>query len=177
MSQILVCSPRGTIKILECFLCVLLPSLYITSVSHPFVFFFTSLTTRLIHNIIFSLFPFRFVSGMVENNFKQKQIGFHYHLLVLKYLEDTAVLYPPQYFYSWTMVSKVGLLSSFLISRALTHPLLSAQSLNLLAKLTSRNPSIQAEAVDTTYPTNANVLHKAGLAPPVFPTMGELWEK
>ena len=46
--------------------------------------------------------------------------------------------------------------------------------LNCLAKLTSRNPSIQSEAVDKIYPTQANALRKAGIAPPVFPTMGDL---
>ena len=49
--------------------------------------------------------------------------------------------------------------------------------LNHLAKLTSRKPSIQAKAVDTINPAHANALRKADLAPPVFPTMGELWEK
>ena len=49
--------------------------------------------------------------------------------------------------------------------------------LNRLAKLTSRKPSIQAEAVDTIYPAHANSLRKAGVAPPVFPTMGDLWRK
>ena len=49
--------------------------------------------------------------------------------------------------------------------------------LNRPAKLTSRKPSIQAEAVDTIYPSHANALRKAGLAPPVFPKMGELWGK
>ena len=49
--------------------------------------------------------------------------------------------------------------------------------LNRLAKLTSRKPSIQSEAVDTIYPYHANDLRKAGLAPPVFPTMGDLWRK
>ena len=49
--------------------------------------------------------------------------------------------------------------------------------LNCLAKLTSRNPSIQAEAVDTIYPDHANALCKEGLAPPVSSTMGELWRK
>ena len=43
---------------------------------------------------------------------------------------------------------------------------------NHLAKLTSRNPSVQAEAVDTIYPAHTNALRKAGLAPPVFRTMG-----
>ena len=47
--------------------------------------------------------------------------------------------------------------------------------LNHLAKLTSRNPSIQAEEVDTIYPDLANALCKAGLAPPIFPTVGDLW--
>ena len=52
-------------------------------------------------------------------------------------------------------------------------------ALNRLAKLTSRNPSIQAEAVDKIYPAhaNANALRKASLAPPGFPTMGDLWRK
>ena len=49
--------------------------------------------------------------------------------------------------------------------------------LNRLAKLTSRKPSIQAEAVDTIYPAHANALRKSVLAPPVFPTMGDLWGK
>ena len=49
--------------------------------------------------------------------------------------------------------------------------------LNRLAKITSRKPSIQAEAVDTIYPVHVNALRKAGLTPPVFPTMGELWGK
>ena len=49
--------------------------------------------------------------------------------------------------------------------------------LNRLAKLTSRKPSIQAEAVDTIYSDHANALRKAVLAPPVFPTMGDLWGK
>ena len=30
--------------------------------------------------------------------------------------------------------------------------------------------------VDTIYPAHGNTLRKAGLAPPVFPTMGELWK-
>ena len=49
--------------------------------------------------------------------------------------------------------------------------------LNRLAKITSRNPSIHAEAVDKIYPAHANALRKAGLAPPVLPTMGDLWRK
>ena len=49
--------------------------------------------------------------------------------------------------------------------------------LNRLAKLTSMKPSIQAEAVDIIYPAYANALCKAGLAPPVLPTMGDLWIK
>ena len=47
--------------------------------------------------------------------------------------------------------------------------------LNRLAKLTSRNPSIHVEAVDKIYPVRANAFCKAGLAPPGFPTMGDLW--
>ena len=43
---------------------------------------------------------------------------------------------------------------------------------NRLAKLTSKNPSIQAAAVDTIYPAHANALRKAGIATSVFPTMG-----
>ena len=48
---------------------------------------------------------------------------------------------------------------------------------NPLAKLTSRMPSIQAAAVDPIYLAHANALRKAGRAPSVSPTMGELWEK
>ena len=47
--------------------------------------------------------------------------------------------------------------------------------LNHLTKLTSKNPSIHTEAVDKIYPAHVNALRKAGLAPPVFPTMGDLW--
>ena len=49
--------------------------------------------------------------------------------------------------------------------------------LNRLAKLTSRNPSIQAEVVETICPAHANALRKAGLAPPIFPTIVDLWIK
>ena len=47
--------------------------------------------------------------------------------------------------------------------------------LNRLAKLTSRKPSLHSEGVDKVYPDHANALRKAGLAPPNFPTMGDLW--
>ena len=49
--------------------------------------------------------------------------------------------------------------------------------LNRLDKLTSRNTSIHAEAVDKIYPARANALRKEGLAPPVFPTMRDLRRK
>ena len=45
------------------------------------------------------------------------------------------------------------------------------------SEITSRNPSIHAEAVDKIYPAHAKALRKAGLAPPVSPTMGYLWRK
>ena len=48
--------------------------------------------------------------------------------------------------------------------------------LNGLAKITSRNPSLHSEGVDKVYPDHANALPKAGLAPPDFPTMGNLWK-
>ena len=54
---------------------------------------------------------------------------------------------------------------------------ISSGVLNSLDKLTLRNPSIHAEAVDKIYPAHANALRKAGLAPHVFPTMGDLWRK
>ena len=47
--------------------------------------------------------------------------------------------------------------------------------LNHLAKLTLINPSIRSEVVDKIYPDHANALRKAGLAPPNFPTMRDLW--
>ena len=34
-----------------------------------------------------------------------------------------------------------------------------------------------AEAEDNIYPAHVNALRKASLAPPVFPTMGDLWIK
>ena len=46
--------------------------------------------------------------------------------------------------------------------------------LNLLAKLTSRKPSIHSEAVDKIYPDHVNALCKAGLAPHSFPKMVDL---
>ena len=49
--------------------------------------------------------------------------------------------------------------------------------LDLLAKLTSRNPSIHAEVLHKIYPAHANALRKAGLAAPVFPKMRYLWRK
>ena len=48
--------------------------------------------------------------------------------------------------------------------------------LNRLAKLTSRKPSLHSEGVDKVYPDHANYLCKASLAPPDFPTMGNLWK-
>ena len=44
-----------------------------------------------------------------------------------------------------------------------------------LEKLTSRKPSILAEAVDMIDPAHANALRTAGRSPPFFPTMRELW--
>ena len=49
--------------------------------------------------------------------------------------------------------------------------------LNRLTKLTSIKPSIHSEGVDKNYPNHANALRKAGLAPPNFQTMGDLWSK
>ena len=49
--------------------------------------------------------------------------------------------------------------------------------LNRLAKLTSRNPSIHAEAVNKIYPAHSNALRKAGLVPPVFQKNGKFIEK
>ena len=47
--------------------------------------------------------------------------------------------------------------------------------LNRIAKLTSRKASTKYEEVEKIYPDHANALHKAGLAPPNFLTMGYLW--
>ena len=49
--------------------------------------------------------------------------------------------------------------------------------LNRLDKLTSRKPSIHSEGVDKIYPDHVNALRKAGLVPPNFLTMGDLWRK
>ena len=46
--------------------------------------------------------------------------------------------------------------------------------LNRLAKLNSRNPSLHSEGVDKVFPDYVNALRKACLAPPDFPTMGDL---
>ena len=47
--------------------------------------------------------------------------------------------------------------------------------LNRLDKITSRKPSIHSQGVDKIYPNHANGLRKAGLVPPNFLTMGDLW--
>ena len=49
--------------------------------------------------------------------------------------------------------------------------------LNRIAKLTSIKASTNYEEVEKIYPDHANALHKAGLAPPNFLTMGYLLSK
>ena len=51
-----------------------------------------------------------------------------------------------------------------------------SEVLNHLAKLTSRESSFHSERVDNVYPNHVNALCEAGLAPPIFLTMGELWK-
>ena len=48
--------------------------------------------------------------------------------------------------------------------------------LNFLAKLTLQKPSLNSERVEKIYPDYARALCKAGIAPLIFPTMGELWK-
>ena len=48
--------------------------------------------------------------------------------------------------------------------------------LNRPAKLTSQKPYFHSEGVEKVYPDHANALRKAGLAPPDFPKMGDLWK-
>ena len=48
--------------------------------------------------------------------------------------------------------------------------------LNCLAKITPRKTSFRSEWADKIYSNYANALRKAGLAPPILPTMGELWK-
>ena len=48
--------------------------------------------------------------------------------------------------------------------------------LNCLAKLTEKT-SVHSEGVDKISPDHANALRNAGVAPPDFPTMGDLWSK
>ena len=68
------------------------------------------------------------------------------------------------------------------IGKASTHThgtlrTIPSRVLNRLAKLTSRNLSIHSEMVDKIYPAHANALLKAGLAPPNFLIMIDLWRK
>ena len=49
--------------------------------------------------------------------------------------------------------------------------------LNRLANLTSRKTSIHCEVVEKIYPDHTNALRKAGLTPPNFLTMENLWNK
>ena len=51
-----------------------------------------------------------------------------------------------------------------------------SEVMNRLAKLTSRKPSFRSEEVYKVYPDHANALHKAGLTPPNFLIMGDLWK-
>eukprot|EP00957_Ditylum_brightwellii_P158392 12055708-Ditylum_brightwellii.AAC.1 len=46
-----------------------------------------------------------------------------------------------------------------------------------LCLLTSWDASLKETRVDEIYSEHAEALHKAGLAPGVFPTFGEIWEK
>ena len=48
--------------------------------------------------------------------------------------------------------------------------------LNHLANITLHKPSVRSERGENVYPNHVNALHKAGLAPPILPTMGELWK-
>ena len=48
--------------------------------------------------------------------------------------------------------------------------------MNRLAKLASQKPSLNSEGVDKVYPDHAKALCKAGLAPPNFSTMLDLWK-
>ena len=45
-----------------------------------------------------------------------------------------------------------------------------------LVKLTSQKPYLSDEGVDKVYPHHVNALCEAGLEPPNFPTMGDLWK-
>ena len=47
--------------------------------------------------------------------------------------------------------------------------------MNRLAKLASQKPSFLFKGVDKIYPDYMNALREAGLAPPNFPKMGDLW--
>ena len=46
--------------------------------------------------------------------------------------------------------------------------------INYLAKLTLHKPIFQSERVDNVYPDHVNALCGEGLAPSIFPTIGEL---
>ena len=48
--------------------------------------------------------------------------------------------------------------------------------MNCLAKLASQKPSLHSEVVYKVYPDHSNDPREAGLAPPNFPTMGDLWK-
>ena len=47
--------------------------------------------------------------------------------------------------------------------------------LNSLENITSRKPNFHSQRVDNVYPDRVNALREAGLAPPIFQAMGELW--
>ena len=68
------------------------------------------------------------------------------------------------------------------VSKKITHTLgtlyaITPGVLNRLATLTSQKPSLNYYGVEKIYPDHANSLREAGLAPPIFQTMGYLWRK
>ena len=48
--------------------------------------------------------------------------------------------------------------------------------MNRLAKITSQNPFLHSKRIDRVYLNHVNALREADLAPPNFPTMGDLWK-
>ena len=74
---------------------------------------------------------------------------------------------------SWQQLKYVGKETTHTPGTLRTIP---SGFLNRLSKLTLRKPSLHSEGVYKVYPDHANALRKAGLAPPDFPTMGDLWK-
>ena len=94
---------------------------------------------------------------------------------------DMKISWSPEGDLQFIMFSKKGQQLKYVVKESThtpgtLHTIPSGVS-NCLAKITSRKKFIHSDRVEKIYPNHVNALHKAGLAPYNFPTMGDLWSK